>query len=545
MKVALKHLLSLVFLISIISIAVAIYVLFFTQSAYEIEIVNAECVIETYGWRIVRTIKVDIRNLGDENVTVSRILVDEKSWNQWYPTNLLIPPKSMRTIKIFYPWNGAKYVVTIETDKGRKRVDVNAPNFSSLKVTLRNLNNEEWNNVVSLDLIFDDGELNEPKMAVYKDNVPITCQVWGIVRYESGYVKSITVSFPVSISPRGESSYIIKLNEKGLEENNPLNLDKSSDYALINNGVIKVRFNENESYRGEIDWVGDVNNRINYAKVFGIFRGSRHDLKSGFLTLSLLYWGPMTILNSDRFATYIESNGPLLAVYARKWKMQSDLGWAYEFYAIPRNNPIILYKVFLDVNREFSMGPGAAPGSGYEIYNPYGTGYVAIPLLIVKNATFFITDTADIYHPPWPGSDLWAKHSVAACINATHAVAITRVCNDPIVPIEYWHITTERWFTGFEWPWNLEYTGEENIWADHVAIVGVPEGKLCWTGQDLSREPYAIEREITPRGTLTMRVGKYSWIFHVEIIVEGDVTHTLYKLVNTYSGVDVDVEGYP
>ncbi|MEM2342265.1 MAG: hypothetical protein QXX94_07530 [Candidatus Bathyarchaeia archaeon] len=545
MRVTLKHPLTLIIsVVSIISVAV-IYMLFFMQSAYEIEILSAECIVETYGWRIVRTIKVDIRNPGDENVTVSGVLVDEKSWNQLSPTNLLIPPKSVRTIKIFYPWNSVKYSVTIETDKGKKKVDVDAPNFSSLKAILQNLNDDEWNSMISFDFIFGDGELEEPKMAVYKDGAPIICQVWGIVRYESGYIKSATISFPASIPARGESSYMIRLNEEGLEENNPLNLDKSSGFVLINNGVIKVRFNENEGYRGEIDWVGDVNNKINYAKVFGIFRGSRHDLKSGLLTISLVYWGPMTIINSDNFATYIESNGPLLAVYARKWKMQSDLGWAYEFYAVPHNNPIILYKVFLDVNREFNMGPGAAPGSGYEIYNPYGTGYLAIPLLIVKNASFFITDLSDIYHPPWPGSDLWAKHPVAACINATHAVAITRVCNDPVIPIEYWHITTERWFTGFEWPWNLEYTGEENVWTDHVAVVGVPEGKLCWTGQDLSREPYAIEREITPRGTLTLRVGRYSWIFHVEVIVEGDVTHTLYKLVNTYSGVDVNVEVYP
>ncbi|MEM2342292.1 MAG: hypothetical protein QXX94_03345 [Candidatus Bathyarchaeia archaeon] len=532
----------------IVVVPIVIYMLLPSQRIY-LEFSSVNFIVETYGWRVSRVIELNLKNIGSENVTIIGVKLNGEKWNLWSPKSLLIPPNSVGKLKVFYPWNGGNYKITIETDKEERSIDVSAPEFNGVKVTIQNPSGEIWKNLVTFDFTFAPNELQEPKLSVYEDNNPIACQIWGVVKYEDGSVESASVSFITVIDPGEEKTYVIKLNEPPRMEVTNLNIERIDNRTIINNGVIKVRFNED--YRGEIDQVTDVDGKINYAKVFGIYKGSTHVWQHGFLQTSVntyivSYTGEkrayqMSILTSDNYITYVESNGPFLATYARKWKLQSDFGWVYEFYAIPQNASLILYKTVFHVSGKWDVGPGPDPTGGWAYYNVYGTGYTGFPFLAIRHASFFSTESAEVYFPDWPGEDLWAKHSIAACVNATYGVAVTKVADDPVLPMEYWHITVRRW------PFSIVSAPEpgardEDVWTDYVAIAGIPEGKLCYEGQDLSREPYIRERSITLRGTITFDVGLYSWIYHIEIIVNRDIIGVLQEITRKYNGMRVLIE---
>ncbi|MEM2341234.1 MAG: hypothetical protein QXX94_01095 [Candidatus Bathyarchaeia archaeon] len=520
------------------------YFLLFQQSGSPIEVASIEFSIDAHLFSLNRVIKIELRNLGDNNITVNRVMINDEVWNMWAPRNLLIIPKSSGVLNVYYPWNGREYKITVETSGGTVEFNKQAPEFTQIRLNLQNNRNEEWNDMVHFNMFFADGELSEPKIAVYEGENSVPCQIWGIVRYESGYIKTATITFMATMAPTGKKTYTIKLGEQGQipPETGMIEITRRNEnYVIISNNIIKIGFNE--EYRGEIDFVSDMRESVNLARkyIFGHWdpnAGAGQAWSQGFLQSSLYYFGPMNALNKDiKCETYIETEGPLLAIYARKWFLRGNLGVGYEFFAIPYNNPRILYKFSLEMTGDLNQGPGAAPGSGYEYYNWFGCGGLAIPLLSVKDGTFFLTEDVNTYFPDWPGNDLWAKHTVAACINATYGAAIRIIGNDPVIPIGYWHVVIRRW------PWDQDITSvpEIGIWIGQIHIAGIPEGKLCWTGQPLNNEPYAAEREITPRGTITLYRGFYSWLFNVEILINRDVALTL-KDLSEYDKIEVSAK---
>ncbi|MEM4981657.1 MAG: hypothetical protein QXI48_06490, partial [Candidatus Bathyarchaeia archaeon] len=66
-----------------------------------------------------------------------------------------------------------------------------------------------------------------------------------------------------------------------------------------------------------------------------------------------------------------------------------------------------------------------------------------------------------------------------------------------------------------------------------------PEGKLCWDGQNPNNEPYALEREVTPRFAITFYPGVYSWSHRVEVIFGRDITEVLQEIRRKY--VDIQI----
>jgi len=522
---------SLILLVSFV-----IYFMFFMPSSERpsLEILDVNFLVEAHGWRIVRVMEVAVRNPSSENLTLRNFMVNDEIWNLWTPRNLLLLPGALGIVRVYYPWSSNINSIAIETDRGSVSLNISPPQFSSVNIVLRNPNDYFWSGLASFDLTFGPGELNEPKIAIYDGDNPVLSQVWGIIAYEDGSVKCATVSFYAEVPSRGEKTYTIKFNVQGPIENNPVRVEKIENFTIISNGLFRVRFNEN--YRGEIDLVSDPDEEINYARIYENRQSESQGWCHGFLQSALWGWAIQNALSAAKptVSFYLEGNGPLLAVYARRWKLQQNWGWAYEFYAIPHDAPAIIYKVVLEILSDLTQGPGA----NYAPWNAFGAGNTVLPLLTFRAGfadKFFVTDTGDLYIPDWPGNDLWIRHAVAACTDPYHGVGIVLLGNDPLIPLGYWHISLRR-FTGDQDP---NTAPELGLWIDLIAIAGVPEGKLCWDGQNPNNEPYALEREVTPRFAITFYPGVYSWSHRVEVIIGKDVTEVLQDMREKYADIQI------
>ncbi|MEM2455595.1 MAG: hypothetical protein QXN21_06615 [Candidatus Bathyarchaeia archaeon] len=534
-----KRLLLIVLLILAFLVSYAIYYVFFMPSAggSALEILNTNFLIESHGWRITRTIEVVVRNPTTENLTLLNIRVNGEVWNLWTPRGLFLTPGGKGTVRIYYPWNSGINLVAIETEKGVTEVNINPPQFSSVNVIFKNPSNNLWSGLASFDLTFGPNELSEPKIAVYDGDIPILSQVWGVVNYTEGSVKCATVSFHVEIPAKGEKMYTLKFGVQGPVEDNPLIIRRLQNYTIVENEWFKIRFNEN--YLGEIDLVSDPGEEINYARIYENRQSESQGWRHGFLQSAFHLYPWDYILNAHTAARptvsfHLDANGPLLAVYARSFRLQQNWGQVYEFYAIPHDEPAILYKVVLDALNTFTQDAGA----NYAPWNAFGAGNTVLPLLTFRAGfadKFFVTDTGDLYIPDWPGNDLWIRHAVAACTDPYHGVGIVLLGNDPLIPLGYWHISLRR-FTGDQDP---NTAPELGLWIDLIAIAGVPEGKLCWDGQNPNNEPYALEREVTPRFAITFYPGVYSWSHRVEVIIGKDVTEVLQDMREKYADIQI------
>ncbi|MEM2569617.1 MAG: hypothetical protein QXT67_06760, partial [Candidatus Bathyarchaeia archaeon] len=57
--------------------------------------------------------------------------------------------------------------------------------------------------------------------------------------------------------------------------------------------------------------------------------------------------------------------------------------------------------------------------------------------------------------------------------------------------------------------------------------------------QNPNNEPYALEREVTPRFAITFYPGVYSWSHRVEVIFGRDITEVLQEIRRKY--VDIQI----
>jgi len=485
-----------------------------------LKIVKAYCSIDTSDWKIFRVVVLQLENPSESNVTINAVYVNGKRWNKWRPYRLIVKPGKKAYLKIYYPWNGKELKICVETDKGKLETSVKAPVFKSVALTVTNEGSSEVREVVCFDLFFAKGELKEPLIKVIEGESEIPVQVWGITRYDDGSIETAVLSFRISLNPYSSKSYLIVFGEVStvVAKMPPGVIVKRVEkkYTLISNGVLVVRFNESVEgaveYSGAIDYFGTKD--LNFAKIY----------RPPNVTLSgLVFWHGMlcscfeqdgrmyAILMGAK--TYIDSEGPFFIVYARKWKLR-ELGWAYEFYAVSTTEPYLLYRLVIQTTKDLTAGPGAGPGAhGYEFYNPSGMGRMCVPQLAVRNAEFFMIETGDLYYPDWPGVDLWIVHVVAACIDDARGVSIALLSNDPTHSLGYWHIVTKKW--------PFEFRG--TYWGDLIFVAGIHEHMLCYEGQDIRKEPYAVERPVVPRGGIVIRPGVYSWMFRVESIVGKDI----------------------
>ena len=514
-------------LIAAVIVIVLVAVLYFTGILFPrapIKITEVKFTLDSSDWKIFRAIVLKVENPSTSNVTIEAVYINGKRWNKVAPYRLLVEAGKTLYLKIYYPWNGEELRITLETNKGKAEVSKKAPSFKSVSLTVVNEGSSKVDTVVSYELFFAPGELKKPLIKVLnEEGSEVLSQVWGVTLHDDGSVETAVLSFRVSLKGYESKSFLIVLGEapsKVGEKPSTVTVEsKEKEYTLISNGLLTVRFNEAMS--GAIDYFGS--SQVNYAKIY----------RPPNATLSgLVFWHGMLcscleqdgrlyaiLMGAD---TYIDSEGPFFVVYVRKWKLR-ELGLAYEFYAVSTEKPYMIYRFVIKAVRDITGGPGAGPGAqGYEFYNPAGMGRIGIPHLAVKDATFFMIETGDLYYPEWPGKDLWSVHVVAACRDDAHGVSIAVLSNDPTHVIAYWHIVTKKW--------PFEYRG--TYWGDLIFVAGIHEYMLCYDGQDITKEPYAAERPVVPRGGIRIRPGTYTWMFRVESIVNEDV---LSRLASTKS----------
>ncbi|HDD64197.1 MAG TPA: hypothetical protein ENF53_03450 [Thermoprotei archaeon] len=546
-------LLAVVAIIVIVVAVVAAYaVLNLMPQACELELVSYKFTAYSSGWRFERAIEVTLKNVGENNATISSIKVNDKDVYTWNPRWIVIHPGEIKTIYIFYPWKGEECNIKIETNVGVLEFKDKSPSFKGYDVYISNPYSFKIDEIYSINLHFADGECKANEIKVVDENGnEVLSQVWGILKYDSGYIKTATVSFKIEIEAYGARQYSILIGEQPTATGGKIDIyveRVKGSYTIVDNGALRIRFNETGRWHGCIDYFGSKD--VNFAKIFypkGAHPPEGLAFYHGLLDSMLDSEGKMyaVIQKTD---IYIESEGPLLYVYTRKWKLKL-LGYAYEFYAIPKGKSYIVYKFAMDVSREFGVGPGAgkpAPSEpDYRYYNPHGVGGMSIPHLSVVtgvaglDAPYFLLDTGDIYDPLYPGIDIWVMHPVAACRDYDLGVGISILCNDPTHPIWYWHITTQK-FPWFEWGASAESLRDDPA-GDLSSISGVDINMLCYHGQDPSREPYALETEVVPRGGVLFREGYYSWVFVVRAMIHEDVLSTLKTMKDMYLGLEVSV----
>jgi len=501
-----------------------------------VSIASYEFKVKLSGWRIMRVIEVYLENSGTDNVTISLVKVNGEEWSLWSPQDLMIKPGDRGCIEIQYPWNNDELEVSIETSGGEVKFKDKAPAFNGVKIVLLNAYNQTISELVHLEMYFKDGECKRGFIRILDDEgLEVESQMWGVVEYESGYVRTAIISFPISLRPGEHVEYRLEVGEKSVyagTESPYISIKQTGNYTLIENGVLTVRFKEYEvisgrlfKYGGVIDYFG--NQKINFAKLYEPPNSTRSGLNffHGMLDSFFEFGYDKRYALLVKTDTWIDSRGPLLAVYARKWSLGGDRGYVYEFFGIPVDSKYILYRCVVEVNREFSVGPNPGPGAGgYEFYNPAGMGEMGVPHLAVVGATYYLIESEDIYYPPWPGVDIWIKHSIALCVDFNLGVGISLVVNDEAAPLGYWHISTTKW------PWEDEYS------SDMIFLAGIHENMLCYDGQNISKEPYASEREVKPRGSATYRRGVYSYLFAVRAIIGEDALTILKYMNNLYEG---------
>ncbi len=508
-------------------------------SQVNVSIERVEFLVKNDGWKILRTIRVYLKNKGNDNVTINAVSVNGVSFSSWSSRWIIIYPGETKYIEIYYPWNGGEYTISIDTSQGRVEVKKKSPTLTKINVVFENYENKPLDEIASFELFFADGEVKPGEVRVLDENgVEVLNQMWGIVTYQSGYVKTAVISFPLEVPPGGLKSFTIVFGEESSYSNSStpsLKIERFEGYTVIYNGVIKVRFNETEYYHGNIDYFGSE--EVNFAKMYRPANSTRSGL-SFFHGMIDAYFDDG---NGKMYAylmktkMWIDSVGPLFAVYARRWNLKTE-GYTYEFFAVPVNRPYMLYRAVVYVTHEFTVGPNAgkpAPGEAdYRYYNPSGMGNMAIPQLSVWRALFFLTDTGDLYSPPYPGNDLWIKHPVAALRDYDEGVGIMLLGNDPANPLGYWHITLHK-FPWYDW---LGEVPSNDPAADLVFIAGIHERMLCYDGQDPNAEPYASERKVVPRGFVLLDEGTYSYLFAVRLILNEDAVTVLRYMRSVFGG---------
>jgi len=513
-----------------------------------VELVNVDFVLESRNWRILRIIKVTIRNTGSDNATINSVTVNGRTLNTWGPRGLIIYPGEVKAVEIYYPWKGEECNVVIETNVGKVEFKKKSPEVRKISIGIQNTAGEDIDEIVSFGLFFADGEVKPGEVRVLDENgVEVLNQMWGIVTYQSGYVKTAVISFPLKLPKGGYAEYTLILGEKPtlLGSLEGVIIERTGEYTFVDNGYYRVRFNESDSVKrghGSIDYFG--NGKVNLAKIFkpkGAPPSGGLAFLHGFIDSMVESDGKMYAI-LQKTEIWVESQGPLLFVYARKWNLRT-LGYAYEFYAIPADKPYMFYEAVFDVEHYFAVGPGAGkPGVGEadgRYYNPSGMGGMAVPHLAVVRALFFVIDTGDIYSPTYPGVDIWIKHPIAACRDYDLGAGIMLLANDPTNPLGYWHITLHKfpwydWFGGIPGP-------EEEPAVEFTTIAGIHERMLCYQGQNIYDEPYAQEREVVPRGAVRINEGTYSWVFVVRAIFGEDAVTALKHLNKVYGEIELTV----
>ena len=163
-------------------------------------------------WHIERIIEIALVNKGENNITLNEIKVNGKI-AKWTAFSHIILPGSICKITVFYPWNTSKkYSIEIVTDKGSLTINADSPKLFEIKLKIFNRLKKYFKDIVSFEIFFGDGECKPHYIKVIdeKGNEVIS-QMWGIVLYSSGYVKSAVISFLAEIPPASTRIYKIVL----------------------------------------------------------------------------------------------------------------------------------------------------------------------------------------------------------------------------------------------------------------------------------------------------------------------------------------------
>ncbi|MCD6368339.1 MAG: hypothetical protein J7L38_00910 [Thermoproteales archaeon] len=518
----------LLVLITIFLVALGAFLYMSLQSRSNISVESLSFEVNVEGWRISRVIKAKITNTGSENVTITGVEVNGKSVNRWTSGSRVLTPKESTFIYIYYPWKSStQYSVKISTSGGEGILEAKSPQFSKILLKLTNVGGDVWEGVFSFETYFSDGECKPKGIKVFNEyGEEVASQMWGIVTYESGYVKTAIISFHVSIPPGGEKTFAITLGvePKAYESNPNILVEESDEYIRVINGRIIVGFNNSDRYHGSIDYFGDVEGSYNFAEIFKPPEATLSELYffHGFLDSVLDSSGKMfAIIMKTEIS--IESKGPLLVVVKRSWKLR-DLGTAYDFYAIPQNSTSIYYRFVIDAVKNIGLGALAGEGE-YTIYNPAGMGSFAIGHLAVKGADFFLTAEGDIYSPLYPGMDVSAEKPIASCVDHETGVGVQLISNDEVNPIGYWHISKQKF------PWHIwggdkpspstSEIGGYKYAKDLSFIAGVHKYLLCYSGEQ--SDPW--------RGNgISIEPGTYSWVMEVKAVIKKSISTELQEM---------------
>ncbi|RLE61039.1 MAG: hypothetical protein DRJ32_01965 [Thermoprotei archaeon] len=532
--------LIIIIIVALISAASLYLVLNQLMGASNLEILDVDFKLSLENYRLCRSIELLVKNKGDANLTISSVRIDGKDVHLWILRGGYIPPRSTATILVFYPWkSGGKYSIEIVSDSGSAKVEEAAPSLDKIGFIVNNRRTIDWHGILSFEVEFSDGECKPYCLEIVDENgVKATSQMWGILTYDSGYVRYAVISFIAHIPKESSKTYyLVPVDKEVRGVSDKINVFENSDSILVSNGELTVKFNLTDRFHGSIDYFGSQNKGINFAEIFKPPQATLSELYffHGFLDSVFDSNGKMFAIIMKTDVT-VESKGPLFAVVKRTWKLR-DLGMAYDFYAIPENGTYILYNFLVDIEKP--MGLGALAGEGeYTIYNPAGMGSFAIAHLAVKNATFFLTLGGEIYAPLYPGMDIYADQPMAACIDHETGVFIQLLANDPQNPVGYWHISKQKF------PWHIwggdkpnpstsEIGGYEYA-KDLIFIAGVHKYMLCYSGQQ--SDPWRS-------GGLVIQPGTYSWLFEVYAAIKEDVLTAMKREYNMYySNLEIEVK---